>query len=246
MTKAAAHYDELETRAPELREGAQLAACARPDRACQGEGARPDARPLRGHRSARGHHPRRARGAAGDAQVRARWSCQAADAALRRPRTRWRQANVARIFMSPGPIYDPEGGRADYWRLGRALFAAGFRAGDIIHNSFSYHLTPAGSMLEDGARSAGLRGDSRRHRPDRAAAASDRRSAGRTAMPARPPSCASSWRRARELGADLALAQEGAGRRGEAFPPALAEGDRGPRHRGAAMLCDRRSRPHRL
>jgi phenylacetate-CoA ligase len=58
---------------------------------------------------------------------------------------------LARIFSSPGPIYDPEGKRADYWRMARALHAAGFRAGDIVHNCFSYHLTPAGAMLESGA-----------------------------------------------------------------------------------------------
>jgi phenylacetate-coenzyme A ligase PaaK-like adenylate-forming protein len=62
---------------------------------------------------------------------------------------------LARIFMSPGPIYDPEGRRPDYWRLARALFAAGFRAGDLIHNCFSYHLTPAGSMFEGGAQALG-------------------------------------------------------------------------------------------
>jgi phenylacetate-CoA ligase len=62
---------------------------------------------------------------------------------------------LARVFASPGPIYDPEGKRADYWRLARALFAAGFRAGDLVHNCFSYHLTPAGSMLESGAHAIG-------------------------------------------------------------------------------------------
>jgi phenylacetate-CoA ligase len=62
---------------------------------------------------------------------------------------------LARIFASPGPIYDPEGRRPDYWRFARALFAAGFRPGDIIHNCFSYHLTPAGSMLESGAHALG-------------------------------------------------------------------------------------------
>jgi phenylacetate-CoA ligase len=59
-------------------------------------------------------------------------------------------SRLARIFMSPGPIYDPEGRRADYWRTARALFAAGFRPGDVVLNSFSYHLTPAGSMFETG------------------------------------------------------------------------------------------------
>ncbi|HXZ49593.1 MAG TPA: AMP-binding protein [Usitatibacter sp.] len=59
-------------------------------------------------------------------------------------------AGLARIFMSPGPIFDPEGRRPDYWRTARTLFAAGFRPGDVVLNCFSYHLTPAGSMLETG------------------------------------------------------------------------------------------------
>ncbi len=60
-----------------------------------------------------------------------------------------------RVFQSPGPIYEPEGQGSDYWRIARAMFAAGFRAGDLIHNSFSYHLTPAGSMMESGALALG-------------------------------------------------------------------------------------------
>jgi phenylacetate-CoA ligase len=59
-------------------------------------------------------------------------------------------SGMARIFMSPGPIYDPEGRRADYWQTARTLHAAGFRAGDVVLNCFSYHLTPAGSMFETG------------------------------------------------------------------------------------------------
>ena len=64
-------------------------------------------------------------------------------------------ANTRRVFASPGPIYEPEGARPDYWRLARPLFAAGFRAGDLIHNCYSYHCTPAGSMLETGAHALG-------------------------------------------------------------------------------------------
>lgn len=60
-----------------------------------------------------------------------------------------------RVFASPGPIREPETVRTDYWRMARALFAAGFRAGDLVHNSFSYHLTPAGSMMESGAHAIG-------------------------------------------------------------------------------------------
>jgi phenylacetate-CoA ligase len=62
---------------------------------------------------------------------------------------------LARLFVSPGPIYDPEGRGADYWRSARSFYAAGFRAGDIVHNTFSYHLTPAGSMFESGAQAVG-------------------------------------------------------------------------------------------
>jgi phenylacetate-CoA ligase len=60
-----------------------------------------------------------------------------------------------RVFQSPGPIYEPEGHGADPWRAARALWAAGFRAGDLVHNSFSYHLTPAGAMMESGAHTIG-------------------------------------------------------------------------------------------
>ena len=56
-----------------------------------------------------------------------------------------------RVFASPGPIHEPEGGSADYWRMARALSAAGFRGGELVHNSFSYHFTPAGAMMESGA-----------------------------------------------------------------------------------------------
>ena len=59
-------------------------------------------------------------------------------------------SGVARIFMSPGPIYEPEGRQPDYWRAARALFAAGIRAGDLAINCFSYHFSPAASMFETG------------------------------------------------------------------------------------------------
>lgn len=60
-----------------------------------------------------------------------------------------------RVFASPGQLYEPEGAAADYHRMARALHAAGFRAGDLVHNAFSYHLTPAGSMMETGAHALG-------------------------------------------------------------------------------------------
>ncbi len=62
---------------------------------------------------------------------------------------------LSRIFSSPGPIYDPQGARGDFWRMGRALFAAGFRRGDLVHNTFSYHFTPAGFMMDLGAQAIG-------------------------------------------------------------------------------------------
>ncbi|NDP39880.1 MAG: phenylacetate--CoA ligase [Rhodoferax sp.] len=62
---------------------------------------------------------------------------------------------MPRVFASPGPIYEPEGGARDYWRMARAMFAAGFRPGELIHNSFSYHFVPAGSMMESGAHALG-------------------------------------------------------------------------------------------
>jgi phenylacetate-CoA ligase len=64
-------------------------------------------------------------------------------------------AGLSRVFASPGPIYDPEGRGQDWWRFGRVLFAAGFAAGDLVHNTFSYHFTPAGFMLEGAAHKLG-------------------------------------------------------------------------------------------
>ena len=60
-----------------------------------------------------------------------------------------------RLLMSPGPIFEPEGDGADWWGAARAVYAAGLRAGDIVHNSFAYHLTPGGFILESGAHALG-------------------------------------------------------------------------------------------
>src|SRR5262245_34880635 len=62
---------------------------------------------------------------------------------------------VARIFASPGPIYELEARRPDFFRMARALYAVGIRAGELVHNTFSYHLTPAGAMLESAAQALG-------------------------------------------------------------------------------------------
>ncbi len=66
-------------------------------------------------------------------------------------------ANVSHIFQSPGPIYEPGGMAADWWRMGRGLFAAGFRSDDIVQNCFSYHLTPAGMMFDSAVRAIGAK-----------------------------------------------------------------------------------------
>ena len=60
-----------------------------------------------------------------------------------------------RLLMSPGPIFEPEGLGADWYGTARALFAAGFRQGDVVHNSFAYHLTPGGFIMESGAQALG-------------------------------------------------------------------------------------------
>jgi phenylacetate-CoA ligase len=65
-------------------------------------------------------------------------------ALVRGPKTR-------RMYASPGPIYEPEGMAGDWWRCARGLFAAGFRAGDLVHNAFSYHMTPGAFIMESGA-----------------------------------------------------------------------------------------------
>lgn len=73
--------------------------------------------------------------------------------------TRWgragARAGVRRVFQSPGPLYEPEGHGADFERSARAMFAAGFKPGELVHNTFSYHLTPAGAIMEAGALALG-------------------------------------------------------------------------------------------
>jgi phenylacetate-CoA ligase len=62
---------------------------------------------------------------------------------------------LARVFASPGPIYDPQADKRDYWGVARALYAAGFREGELVHNTFSYHFTPAGLMYDLAAQALG-------------------------------------------------------------------------------------------
>jgi phenylacetate-CoA ligase len=160
-----AFYDDLETRDPALREQALMAALPRQVGHAQGASTA-FAERLRGV-DARAVNSRAALAAlpvtrkhdllAGQKTARA----DASDGdpfggfsaigwlGLRRPQ------GARRVFQSPGPLYEPEGAAPDYWRSARALFAAGFRPGDLVHNSFSYHLTPAGSMMESGCHALG-------------------------------------------------------------------------------------------
>lgn len=62
---------------------------------------------------------------------------------------------VVRLFASPGPVYEPEGGGEDWWGIARSLHAAGFRRGDVVLNTFSYNLTPGGFIFDSGARALG-------------------------------------------------------------------------------------------
>lgn len=64
-------------------------------------------------------------------------------------------SNMTHVFQSPGPIYEPGGSSHDWWRFARFLTACGIGTGDIVHNCFGYHLTPAGTMFENGARAVG-------------------------------------------------------------------------------------------
>jgi phenylacetate-CoA ligase len=146
------HYDALETRSPEEREAALLAALPRqiahaksnaPGFARILEKIRPQDI---GSRAALATLPVTRKSDLGELQAKLRplGGLNATPV-----------AKLAKIFMSPGPIYEPEGSGRDWWRTARALYAGGFRAGDLIANTFAYHFTPAGSMLESGALAIG-------------------------------------------------------------------------------------------
>ena len=150
------HFDSLEIRDPAVRQGAQLAALPG----------------LIAH--AQQHSPAAARTLTGIVPSAIQsWAALASLPVTRKHTLLERQQasrpadsfggfaavvrgrKMPRIFASPGPIYEPDVARPDYWRLGRALFAAGFREGDLAHNSFSYHMTPGAFMMESGAHAIG-------------------------------------------------------------------------------------------
>ena len=126
---------------------------------------------------------------------------------------------LARLYMSPGPIYDAEGPESDPWRFARTLYAAGFRKGDILHNCFSYHLTPAGMMVDGAARAIGCAvfpggvGNTEMQ----VQAAADLKPAGYSGTPSFLKII---LEKARELGADISSMKKGLVG-GEALPPSL-------------------------
>lgn len=154
------HYDALETRAPEAREAAQLAALS-------GQIAHAQARSAAFAEILAGVDARTitSRAALARLPVTRKHELLERQKALRAQlgvvgafggfNAITPGAAMPRVFASPGPIYEPEGAARDYWRMARAIFAAGFRPGELIHNCFSYHFVPAGSMMETGAHALG-------------------------------------------------------------------------------------------
>jgi len=154
--KTGDHFDALETRDPELREHEQLAELPRQIAHAKAN-APAFARILAAvdpeavtSRTALARLPVTRKSELHEVQKAARPFGGLAASAWGRG-----DAGPARVFASPGPIYEPEGRGADYWRMARALYAAGFRRGDLVHNCFAYHFSPAGSMFETGALALG-------------------------------------------------------------------------------------------
>jgi phenylacetate-CoA ligase len=146
------HFDTLETRDPELRERATFAALP-------AQIAHAKSRAPAFARLFDGVDPREITNRTALAKLPVTRKTELAELQNAAPpfggfvASRW--GEIARAFASPGRIYEPEGRRPDWWRLARALHAAGFRRGDLVHNCFAYHLTPAGFMLESGAQALG-------------------------------------------------------------------------------------------
>ena len=144
-------YDDLETRAPDERERAQIATL--PELIAHAKTAPGWGEQLAGI----------------DPQAVSSRAALAALPLLRKSDLKERQqakpplggfattapGKLKRLLMSPGPIFEPQGHGKDFWNSARALYAAGFRSGDIVHNSFAYHLTPGGFILEAGAHALG-------------------------------------------------------------------------------------------
>lgn len=146
------HYDSLETRAPEARE-ASLFECLRALLVYARDHAPAAARQLDGiapasvtDRAALSRLPVIRKG---DLVTLQRAQPPYGGLATRPA------GAMAHGFMSPGPIFEPGGAGPNWWRMARAMHAAGVRGGDLVQNCFAYHLTPAGMMIENGARALG-------------------------------------------------------------------------------------------
>ena len=141
------HYDELETRSPEAREGALMAAL--PAQIAHAKANAPGF-----SRILKDIDPREIKSRKSLARLSVTRKSDLASLQKENPPLGGLNATplakLAKLFVSPGPIYDPEGRGTDWWRSARGLFAGGFRAGDLVINTFAYHFTPAGSMLESG------------------------------------------------------------------------------------------------
>ena len=151
-----AHYDALETRSPQAREAALMAAL--PVQIAHAQAHSPafahilagvDATQIQS-RAALAQLP-----VTRKYELLAQQQAQRASTPFGGFNTQVFGPQMPRVFASPGIIYEPEGARADYWRMARAIYAAGFRAGELVHNCFSYHFVPAGSMMETGAHAIG-------------------------------------------------------------------------------------------
>ncbi len=146
------HYDTLETRDPAEREKALLAALP-----AQIAHARKNAPGF--SRILADVDPRAVTSRAALARLPVTRKSDLADLQKQQPPLGGLNATplnkLAKIFVSPGPVYEPQGASANWWRSARALFAAGLRSGDLVINTFAYHFTPAGSMMESGALALG-------------------------------------------------------------------------------------------
>lgn len=154
------HFDALETRDPALREATLMAALPQAVAAAQ---ATPAGAALLAQVDAGAVHSRQALAqlpvTRKPALLERQLAHRAEDPFGGFSSIGWRGlrglAGARRVYQSPGPIYEPEGQAADYWRAARAMHAAGFRAGDLVHNSFSYHLTPGAWIMDSGAQALG-------------------------------------------------------------------------------------------
>lgn len=159
------HYDALETRDPAQREAALMVAL--PGHVARAQQAAPAlAEILRGidaaavnSREALARLPVTRKHELLERQQAARAQAPGRDPFGGFAAVGWhgllRNSGARRVYQSPGPIYEPEGHAPDYWRSARAFAAAGFEAGDLVHNCFSYHLTPGAWIMEAGAQALG-------------------------------------------------------------------------------------------